>query len=105
MNNGPNRAFYIGTYSGGIYRCRFGEPAVLVAETTTPAFLAMHPRQPFLYSVGECTEGSVSAWEISPDAGGLSSAGTAGPAGAFPCPVDLDSTGQLLVLSNYGDGT
>jgi 6-phosphogluconolactonase len=105
MIDGPIARFYVGTYSGAIYRCRLPESPVLVAETPAPSFLAMHPRQPFLYAVNELMDGSVSAWEISADTGSLSLAGAVGSSGAFPCHVALDPTASFLVVCNYEDGT
>jgi 6-phosphogluconolactonase len=105
MNRCPADPFYIGTYSGGIYRCRLPEPVALAAEAPAPAFLAMHPRAPFLYAAGECPEGSVGAWQIAGETGGLTFAGRTSSGGAFPCHVALDATGSLLVACNYADGT
>ena len=58
---------YFGTYTGakskGIYLSRF-DPTTgtltapeLVAATTNPSFLAIHPGERFLYAVGEVDDG------------------------------------------------
>src|SRR5438128_2436679 len=72
---------YIGTQttgsaSKGIYRSEFvpasGKltPAVLVAETPSPTYVALHPNKKYLYAINAVTSfqgqqsGSVSAYEI-----------------------------------------
>src|SRR3954469_15071541 len=80
---------YIGTYtntsalSKGIYAYRFHPadgkltPVGLVAETTSPSFLAIHPNGRTLYAVNEVDTlngektGSVSAFRIDPRYGKL----------------------------------
>ena len=65
---------YVGTYTGkgsqGIYALRFdpasgtlSEPQ-LVARTTNPSFLAIHPNGKFLYAVNETSAGSVTGFSI-----------------------------------------
>ena len=92
---------YIGTYTGakskGIYVSRLDaatgalSPPELAAETTSPSFLAVHPRGGFLYSVNEVNTsggkpgGGVSAFAIDRTTGKLTplnqqSSGGAGPA-------------------------
>src|SRR5450432_3916165 len=79
---------YIGTYTRthgkGIYTFRFQPatgkltPLSLAAETSSPAFLAVHPNQKFLYAAneheGEDLPGknnTVSAYSIDPKTGSL----------------------------------
>jgi 6-phosphogluconolactonase len=118
---------YIGTYTGktamgneskGIYASELdlasgtlSEP-VLVAETTNPSFLALHPDGKHLYSVGEIAEfggkkvGAVSAFAIE-DAktGKLKALNQASSGGPGPCHLVVDKAGKLVLAANYGGGS
>ena len=75
---------YFGTYtrggnsSKGIYRSvldletgKLSEP-VLTAEATNPSFIEIHPNGKFLFAVSEAgRDGSVSAYAINAETGGL----------------------------------
>src|SRR5437868_2068261 len=92
---------YIGTYtrnkSKGIYAYRF-DPKTgnateigLVAETSNPSFLAVHPNHRFLYAVNENSNyqgqsaGSVSSFEIDPKTAKLKLLNTVSTKGGGPC--------------------
>ena len=105
---------YFGVYttdtSKGIYKATFdsetgaiGEPE-LAAEIRNPSFIAFHPNKKVLYSVGESDGGSVSAFEILPDTGGLILLNTQSAMGAAPCDLEVDKTGSMLVVANYTSG-
>jgi len=111
---------YIGTYTGqyskGIYGYRFDagsgrlSPLGLVAETTNPSYLAIHPSRRFLFAVNEVDDleghkvGSVSAFAIDAKTGKLTLLNTVSSRGADPCYVAVDKTGKYLLAANYGGG-
>lgn len=118
---------YIGTYTGktsmgneskGIYASeldlatgKLSEP-VLVAETKSPSFLALHPSGKHLYAVGEIADfggknvGAVSAFAIE-DAktGKLKLLNQASSGGPGPCHLVVDKAGKLVLAANYGGGS
>jgi 6-phosphogluconolactonase len=112
---------YAGTYTNqqgkGIYAWRFhpqtGQllPAGLVAETSSPSFLAVHPTRRFLYAVNELSSyqgqqsGSVSAFAIDRVSGKLTLLNTVSSRGDGPCHLALDHTGKCLLVANYGGGS
>jgi putative heme-binding domain-containing protein len=112
---------YIGTYTGanskGIYRAEFdagsGKLTVpeLVAETTNPTFLTIHPSGKFLYAVGEIDNfggtkaGAVNAYSLDPKTGELKLLNQQSSGGAGPCHVSLDRGGQHVLVANYGGGS
>jgi 6-phosphogluconolactonase len=112
---------YIGTYTGkkskGIYKCDF-DPATgklsepeLVAESTSPSFLAIHPNQKLLYAVGEVADfqkqktGAVSAFAIDEKTGKLNFLNAVASGGRGPCHVMVDRTGKTVMVANYGEGS
>ena len=112
---------YIGTYtrqnSKGIYAFRF-QPSSgkltsigLVAETSNPSFLAIHPNRKFLYAANEDNNfqgkpgGSVSAFSIDAKTGQLKLLNQVSTQGPGPCHVALDKTGKWLFAANYGGGS
>lgn len=113
---------YIGTNTGGnggskgIYRAEFNsdtgklnEP-VLVAEYSNPGFLALHPKKPILFAVGQPKtaypdgSGSVAAFDLIEDRP-LEFIGEASVGGKGACHLAIDSTGNTVAIANYGDGT
>jgi 6-phosphogluconolactonase len=108
---------YIGTYTGGkskgIYRCEFdaatgklSEPT-LVAETTNPSFLAVHPSHRYLYAVGEISGakgGAVSAFALDPKSGELKALNQKSSSGNGPCHLVVDRQGKNVLVANYGGG-
>jgi 6-phosphogluconolactonase len=120
-SDGKKMWVYIGTYTGkkskGIYKCDF-DPATgklsepeLVAETTSPSFLAIHPNQKLLYAVGEVGEfqkqktGAVSAFGIDEKTGKLAFLNAQASGGRGPCHVTVDKTGKTVLVANYGEGS
>jgi 6-phosphogluconolactonase len=110
---------FIGTYTGGksegIYRARFstetgklGSPELAV-KTQSPSFLALHPKRPWLYAVGEGSsigprkEGAVSAFKIGDGTLELMNQQPSG--GGGPCHLSLDSKGRCVMVANYGSGS
>ena len=112
---------YVGTYtrgdSKGIYAYRFNAntgkftPIGLVAETSNPSFLAIHPNHRFLYAVNEINTfegqpgGSVSAFAIDTASGKLKALNAVSSGGPGPCHVSLDKSGKWLFVANYGGGS
>ncbi len=115
------KRIYIGTYTGpksqGIYTARF-DPVTgkislleLAVKATNPSFLALHPKQPLLYAVGESgepagfPEGVVSVFEIDKTTGKLTLLNQQPSGGAGPCHLSIDPTGRCALVANYGSGS
>lgn len=112
---------YFGTYTGtkskGIYVSRFdtetGKLAapVLAAETPNPSFLAVDPRNRFLYAVNEIgkyegrSAGSVSAFRLDARTGLLTYLNSQSSGGADPCHLSVDKTGRDVLVANYTGGS
>jgi len=112
---------YFGTYTGkkskGIYASRFdvatGKLASpeLVAETTSPSFLAANPKGTFLYAVNEIGEyggkkaGAVSAYAIDRATGKLTALNQQSSGGAAPCHIITDKAGKNVLVANYSGGS
>lgn len=118
--SGEELRFFIGTYtagpSKGIYSAtldtetgKVSEPK-LVAETKNPSFLAIHPTNKFLYSVGEVSEyegkksGAVAAFSIDSDSGALTLLNRKASKGGTPCHLVVDQKGKFVLFANYGGG-
>jgi 6-phosphogluconolactonase len=113
---------YIGTYTlrrgKGIYTFRF-QPATgkvtapsLAAETPSPAFLAVHPNQKFLYAANEHDgpdvagkNSTVSAYAIDPKTGALTLLNQVSCRGEGPAHIAVDKTGKALLAANYRSGS
>lgn len=111
---------YVGTYtretSAGIYGFRFdsetgsAEPLGLLAETRDPSFLALHPSGRYLYAVNEIDDfddagsGAISSFAIQSDGHGLRKLNDVSSRGGWPCHLNLDSRGRMLIVANYKGG-
>src|ERR1017187_5841546 len=112
---------YFGTRASakgkGIYMCRLNtatgtltSPEV-AAETTDPAFLAIHPNHRFLYAVRETggfegtPNGAVSAFTIDPTTGKLTLLNQQNSGGQGPCHLAVDRPGQCVLVAHYGGGS
>lgn len=106
--------FYIGTYtsrdgSKGIYHAQLDAATgklsapTLVAETSSPSYLAAHPKKAFLYAVDESSKGAVGAFAILPDHQLKFINVQTGLAGG-PCHVSVDPSGRSLFIAGYGGG-
>jgi 6-phosphogluconolactonase len=117
--DGKKVTAYFGTYSGGksqgIYAAEFhsaagklGEPR-LVAKTTNPSFLALHPSGKFLYAVNETDSfggekaGAITAFAINAD-GSLQELNQKTSSGAAPCHLVVDKAGKHVLCANYTGG-
>ncbi len=119
---GDNFLVYYGTYTGaktgskGIYVSKFnattgelGTPE-LAGETGSPSFLAIHPSKKYLYSVGEMAVpgqkgGGVTAFSIELPSGKLTKINQVSSVTGGPCHINLDATGKLAMVANYGGGS
>src|SRR5215471_17687430 len=112
----PEWNVFVGTYtrpqkSKGIYAWRF-QPATgtltalgLVAETSNPSFLAVHPNQQFLYAVNENNMGTVTAFAIEAASGKLKQLNQVSSKGGGPCHLTTDRSGKFLFVANYNTGS
>lgn len=118
QGSGQKMWVYIGTHTGkkskGIYRCDFDPVSgklsapELVAETTGPSFLTIHPNHKFLYAVGELSKpktGAVNAFRIDEKTGKLTFLNAQASGGRGPCHVSVDQTGKTVLVANYGEGS
>jgi len=112
---------YFGTYTGakskGIYVSRLDTKTgrltapELVAETTSPSFLAVHPKGELLYAVNEVSKfndkpaGAVSGFAIDRANGKLTPLNQQSSGGAGPCHLVVDKSGQTVLVANYGGGS
>ncbi len=110
---------YIGTYtrnnSKGIYVYRFDAgtgrltPLGLAAEAPNPSFVAIHPTEKYLYAVSEMggggKEGLVSAFALDKSSGQLTFLNRQSSRGGGPCHLNVDKTGRMVVVVNYGTGS
>jgi 6-phosphogluconolactonase len=113
---------YLGTYttktdSKGIYAYRFDAATgqltagAVVAESTDPSFVAVHPSGKFLYAVNEFgnlegkTSGAVSAYSVDTGTGKLMLLNQVASGGADPCYISFDKTGKYVLVANYTGGS
>jgi 6-phosphogluconolactonase len=114
---------YVGTYtaegssSKGIYAYRYDPsastltPIGLVAESTNPSFLAVHPNHRFLYAVNETGDykgqksGAITAFSIDHRTGKLTQLNQVASGGADPCYITVDKTGKYVLVANYTGGS
>ena len=108
---------YFGTYttgdSKGIYAYRFDPSSGrmteigLAAEVPNPSFIAVHPNNRNLYAVSQGFEGqgAVIAYEIDKPSGKLTLLNQVSSKGSGPCHANVDATGKMLVVANYGSGS
>jgi 6-phosphogluconolactonase len=84
---------------------------ILAAETPNPTFLEIHSNGQWLYAVNEIAnhegkkEGSITAYRIDRATGKLEMLNRASTRGAGPCHVNLDRTGRMAMIANYGGGS
>ena len=96
----------------GIYLSRFDPasglltPPILVAETLRPSFLALSPNtvgRRHLYAVNAVNDASASITSFLVDSatGALRPINQVSSAGAGPCYISLDATGEAAFVANY----
>ncbi|MEM2887885.1 MAG: lactonase family protein [Candidatus Bathyarchaeia archaeon] len=112
---------FVGTYtfknSVGIYTFELDSATGglnLVNRTfgvKNPSFLAIDPKQKFLYSVNEIADfegkpsGGVSAFSIDAETGELNFLNTKPSLGMHPCHLCVDKTGRFVLVANYSSGS
>ena len=112
---------YVGAYtnvpgSKGINAFRFDAatgkltPLGLMADSTSPSFLAIAPNGKFLYAVNEADTfggkpgGAVSAFSIDRATAKLTFLNQVASKGAAPCHIVIDPTGKAALVANYNGG-
>jgi 6-phosphogluconolactonase len=111
---------FVGSYASaeqpGIHAFHFDAASGALALRGTqagiafPSFVVVHPSGRWLYAVSETstqqngTPGAVWALEIASETGALRPINRQ-PAGDAPCHLEIDATGQWLVVSNYASGS
>ena len=106
---------YVGTYTGGssegiyVYRLDMSSGALTyeshIAGVENPSFLALSPKNDYLYAVNENSEGGVTALSVDQDTGTLKTLNQRPSRGGLPCSIYVDATGQCVLVANYGSGT
>jgi 6-phosphogluconolactonase len=112
---------YFGTYTGkkskGIYVSRLDTAtgklgaAELAVETASPSFLAVDPKNRFLYAVNEVSDfagkktGAVGAFAIDAATGKLTLLNQRSSVGPGPCHLVTDKAGKNVLVANYGGGS
>jgi 6-phosphogluconolactonase len=120
---GDNYLVYFGTNtnakngSKGIYVARFNSSSgdlakpELAVEAGNPGFLSIHPSKKYLYAIGDVTTpdgkkgGGISSFSIEANTGKLTLLNQQSAIGSGPCHVNVDATGKMAVLANYGSGS
>jgi len=121
IGKGGKSIVYIGTFKGepskGIYAWRFDsesgamEPLGLVAETSRPLFLALHPNRRFLYAVSRPSpverthRGVVLAYSVDSPGGKLTALNSVSSGGIDPAYISVDKTGHNVLVANYGSNS
>ena len=112
---------YVGTYASGkskgiyVYRMDLSSGALKFTSAVTgvvnPSFLAIGPRQRYLYAVCEVSRfgdkpgGAVSAFRIDPKTGELTYLNRQPSGGTGPCHLSVDKKGKFVVVANYAGGS
>ena len=120
-HNNEEILVYIGTYtrgeSEGIYVYRMDnssgalEFASVASGVKNPSFVAIGPKQRYLYAVNEISDldgkpsSAVSAFSIDQKTGELALLNHQPSQGAGPCHLSVDATGQFVLVANYGSGS
>lgn len=112
--------WYVGTFSEndskGIYVLTFDRDFMHFQEIQTvhdkksPSFLTLHPSKQFLYAAyregqdANDKNGTVIAYRIDSKTGELSKINEVSSAGASPCHISVDPSGEVVFVSNYQGG-
>jgi 6-phosphogluconolactonase len=112
---------FVGTSTGktskGIYRFELDvmkgklSDRQLVAEVEQPTFLAIHPSNAFLYSVGEYGKlgpkkaGAINSFALDAKTGSLKALNVQSSGGAGPCHLVVDPSGKAVLAANYNGGS
>ena len=112
---------FVGTYTGkkskGIYRAEMDAATgklsnvEAAAETSNPSFLAIDPKNRFLFAANEVSDfggkkaGAVSSFTLDPKTGKLAALNQQSSVGAGPCHIVADKEGKHVLVANYGGGS
>jgi 6-phosphogluconolactonase len=82
----------------------------LAAKTRNPSWICIHPSKKYLYAINEITDfsgsnGSVSAFSIDRESGGLTLLNSVSSEGPGPAHMSLDSLGKFAFVANYLGGS
>jgi 6-phosphogluconolactonase len=97
--------------SKGIYGYRFnaetGELTQigLAVEAENPTFLALGPRERFVFAVNEVRQGTVSSFSFDKKSMKMQEISKVSSKGGGPTHVALDHTGRCVFAANYGGGS
>ncbi len=112
---------YIGGYATaeqpGIHACTFDDATGELSNRSSfagivnPSYLLVHPNGRWLYAVSETsqqqdgTPGMVWALQCTRDPWSIEPINHQMSGGDWPCHLEINATGQWLLVSNYGSGT
>lgn len=123
LHASDNHLVYFGTNttpqngSKGIYVARFNSRSgvltqpELATKAANPGFLAIHPSKKWLFAIGDITGadgktcGGVSSFTIDAGSGKLTLINQSSSVGTGPCHVNVDATGRMAAVANYGGGS
>ncbi len=82
----------------------------LAAETISPSWLTFHPSGRYLYAVNEVSDyrgnsGSVSAFAVNRESGGLQLLNIVNSGGAGPTHISVDASGKFAFVADYFGGS
>lgn len=118
-NNKSTKYLYIGTYtdgeSKGIYLYKMNSTSgelefVSITENNNPSFLTIDQNNKFLFAVNEVADfdtnksGSISSFKIDAKTKELKFVNKATTAGAHPCFVTINNSGEFVLAANYTGG-
>jgi 6-phosphogluconolactonase len=115
------RVMYIGGYAAsdqpGLHACTFddatGDLTVRASFSgiTNPSYVLVHPNGRWLYAVSETSQqqegapGTVWALRCTRDPWHMEPINHQASGGDWPCHLEINATGQWLLVSNYGSGS
>jgi 6-phosphogluconolactonase (cycloisomerase 2 family) len=84
--------------------------SMLAAKIPNPSWLCIHPSKKYLYAISEIatfkgSSGSVSAFAIDRQSGGLTLLNSVSSEGAGPAHMSLDASGKFVLVANYLGGS
>ena len=82
----------------------------LAVKTRNPSWICIHPSKKYLYAINEITDfngsnGSVTAFSIDHESGGLTLLNSVSSEGAGPAHMSLDAFGKFVFVANYLGGS